>query len=402
VVKLCLLLATVVVATACADETVAPPDAQPPAAEATSQTVAEAAQEAAFEEEAPPSLSLEAGQEISIPAGTLLAGSPPGSEDRNPQREADLVPVPLPAFRIDRLPYPNDPAHEPLTGVSREDAAALCEEEGKRLCTELEWERACKGERDRAYPTGATLDRELCASDSLACSSPFGVLTMGTAGYEWTSSPVTTGLGSTRYSAVVRGAAVDDPIAEGRCAARHALDPTEPEAGFRCCRGGSNEAQLYPAEERRHPFVDREVPQDELRRILASMPELARFAPRFTLFDAEAVDDALARGDETRDTIPWTIVSGVVVWSPEHGEEAWVFAGSDGESTVLAVIHPMPDGTFVHGSSFVIVGEEAPPIALAWDYGLRRQILWGTAWGETGESGVVEHRDDHRIVIVQR
>ncbi|NIS32398.1 MAG: hypothetical protein GWN07_18560, partial [Actinobacteria bacterium] len=90
------------------------------------------------------------------------------------------------------------------------------------------------------------------------------------------------------------------------------------------------------------------------------------------------------------------------VWSPEHGEEAWVFAGSDGESTVLAVIHPMPDGTFVHGSSFVIAGEEAPPIALAWDYGLRRQVLWGAAWTETGESGVVEHRDDHRIVIVQR
>jgi len=320
---------------------------------------------------APP---LAADQEIEIPRGVVHLGTLPGSEGRDPRREADHIPVPLSSFHVDRLPYPNDPAAEVLMGISRAGAEGLCAAEGKRLCTEVEWERAC----------------DLRGIDDMAPSA-----------FEWTSSDVTAGLGSTRYSAVVRGARPDDTADAHRCASRHALDPTEADAAFRCCRGEPTERE-YPAEERRHPFRDRAVAEEELRGILATMPELARFAPRFSLFDAESIDAALARGDAVRDGIAWTLVEGVLVWSPEHGEEAWVFAGSDGESTLLAVIHPMPDGSFVHGSSFVIAGEEAPPIALGWDYGLRRQVLWGASWLETGESGVVEHRDDHRIVIVQR
>jgi hypothetical protein len=312
-----------------------------------------------------------------------------------------LVPIPLAAFHIDRLPYPNDPASPPLTGVRRDEAAELCAAEGKRLCTELEWERACKGDSDRRFATGSSLDVDACRADPLACESPFGVDSMGVHGFEWTASEVTVGLGSARFSAVARGADPADPVAEHRCAARHALDPTEPEAGFRCCRGRAP-IVTYPEEARRHPFRQRAVPDEELRAILETIPELARFAPRFSLFGAEAIDEALARGDATRDSVPYQLVEGVLIWSPEHGEEAWVFAGSDGAESVLSVIHPMPDGTFVHGSSFVITGEEGPAIALGWDYGLRRQVLWGASWGETGESGVVEHRDDHRIVIVQR
>ncbi len=402
--KLSLLLATLLWMVGCADEAPSSADATARAPEVVIPPEGAPAPVARDpeDEDVAPSLALAAGQEIRIPAGTLVAGSMPGSEDRDPSREADLVPVTLAGYRIDRLPYPNDPSLAPLTGVSRAEAAELCSAEGKRLCSELEWERACKGDRDRRFPTGPSLDLDACASDPTACASPFGVLAMGVAGFEWTASPVTSGLGSERYSAVVRGARADDPLTERRCAARHALDPTEPEAGFRCCRGAPTDAAVYPVEDRRHPFVDRAVPEDELRRILASLPELARFAPRFSLFDAEAVDDALERGGASRESVPWTLVEGVLVWSPEQGEEAWVFAGGDGESTVLAVIHPLPDGSFVHGSSFVIAGEEAPPIALGWDYGQRRQVLWAASWGETGESGVVEHRDDHRIVIVQR
>ena len=58
-------------------------------------------------------------------------------------------------FHIDRLPHPNDPAARPTTGVTREEAEALCANDGKRLCTEVEWERACKGDTLRDYPGGA-------------------------------------------------------------------------------------------------------------------------------------------------------------------------------------------------------------------------------------------------------
>jgi len=345
-------------------------------------------------------------QEVTVPAGVLQVGSRPGNPLRDPRREADLVPITVPSFRIDRFPYPNDPNRSPETGLTRDEAGALCAAEGKRLCNELEWERACKGDTTRDYPGGPLRDVDdidACRLDPAQCASPYGVVDLGVSTFEWTSSDVTRGLGSTRYSAVVRGGRPEDPLPEHRCAARHALEPAvgDGDTSFRCCRAAAPEL-AYPAEESRHAFRDRPLEEPELRRILASIPELARFAPRFSLFDAEAVDEALARGESSRESISWTIAPGVLAWSPEHGEEAWVFAGSDGESTVLAVIHPMPDGSFVHGSSFIIAGEEAPSVAIAWDYGQRRQVLWGLSWGETGESGVFEHRDDHRIVIVQR
>jgi hypothetical protein len=349
----------------------------------------------------PPSTPLARGQTITIPAGIVRLGSRPGSEGRDPRREADLVPVELPSFSIDRLPYPNDPAARPRTGVSRDEASALCAAEGKRLCTELEWERACKADTSLDYP-GGHADLEACMLDATACASPFDVLSLGVEVFEWTASDVTRGLGSARYRAVVRGGRTADPATEHRCGARHALDPAEidPQTGFRCCSGPSTEV-AYPDEAGRRAFRDREIEIEELRRILASLPELARFAPDFRLFSAEEVDAALASGNVTRDQVSWTLVEHVLVWSPEHGEEAWVVAGRGGGASLVAILHPLPDGTFVHGSSFVLAGEPEP-IALAWDIGQRRQILWSASWNTPFEGGVIEARDDHRIVIVQR
>ena len=64
-----------------------------------------------------------AGETVAIPAGTLAVGSRPGRPHRRAENEADRVPVELPAFEIDRLPYPNDPAAPPRTGLSRPEAA---------------------------------------------------------------------------------------------------------------------------------------------------------------------------------------------------------------------------------------------------------------------------------------
>jgi hypothetical protein len=348
-----------------------------------------------------PSTPLGAGQTITIPAGIVRLGSRPGSSGRDPRREADLVSVDLPSFTIDRLPYPNDPAERPRTGVSRDEASALCAADGKRLCTELEWERACKADTELDYPGGHE-DLETCMLDSAACASPFDVLSLGVEVFEWTASDVTRGLGSARYSAVVRGGRASDPVAEHRCGARHALDPAagDRDTGFRCC-GGPTSDVAYPDEGGRRAFRDREIEVTELRRVLATVPELARFASDFSLFTPEDVDRALAKGSVTREQVSWTLVTHVLVWSPEHGEEAWVVAGAGGGSSLVAILHPLPDGTFVHGSSFVLAGEPEP-IALAWDIGQRRQILWSASWNTPFEGGVIEARDDHRIVIVQR
>ena len=287
--------------------------------------------------------------------------------------------------------------------VTRAEAAALCESEGKRLCSELEWERACKGDGIDAWPGGNDFDVEQCSLTPTACASPMSVLSMGVTAMEWTTSDVSRGLGSERYSAVARGGRATEEPALHRCGARRALDPERGgrQVGFRCCRGAES-AIPYPEDEEMRSFRVLEVEEPQLREILASIPELARFAADFRLVDALGVDRALGRGRRTRDAVSWTLLDqGVLRWSPVSKKHAWVFAGTGGGAAVLAVVHPMPDGSFVHGASFVLE-DETVPIAMAWDYGSRQEILWSACWGCSGEGGSVLFREDDRIVVVQR
>ena len=124
----------------CGDEAPASvPDAGPasaPAPEAPIATPAPAPREPI--DEAPEAPPLDDGSPVvTIPAGTVLVGSRSGSVGRNATAEADLVAVELPAFSIDRRPYPNDPDRPPMTNVDRRQATQLCEAEGKRLCIDI-------------------------------------------------------------------------------------------------------------------------------------------------------------------------------------------------------------------------------------------------------------------------
>ncbi len=377
-------------------------DARVPDAHAAASTTPPAREPEVAARAPPPRSPLARDLVIEVPAGVVRVGSRPDTEGRVPRTEADLAAVALPAFRIDRLPYPNDPAEAPRTRVTRDEASALCATEGKRLCTELEWERACKGDDVADYPTDGAYDVEACSLDPISCASPLDVLSLGITAFEWTASDVSRGLGSERYSAVARGGRPADPITDHRCGARHALDPSVAENAttFRCCQGDISDA-AYPDEPSRRAFAERELDVTELRTMLAGVPELSRFAEHFRTFSPEEIDRALARGGVDRANVSWQLTSGLLVWSPEPGEEAWVLAGTDETSSLVAVLHPLADGTPVHGTSFVLE-DEPVPIALAWDWGQRRTIQWSTSWGTAGEGGVIEHRDDHRIVIVQR
>ena len=101
---------------------------------------------------------------IWIEPGPLVAGTPPGQLPRLADQEMPGEQVILKGFYIDIYPYPNEEGAIPLTNVSRDGAIKLCAEQDKRLCGELEWERACKGPSNTTFEYGAQYHADRCGT----------------------------------------------------------------------------------------------------------------------------------------------------------------------------------------------------------------------------------------------
>jgi hypothetical protein len=206
-----------------------------------------------------------------IPTGVLHAGSELGEVPRLADTELPGVEVPLGGFYIDVLPWPNEVGAIPTTNVSRDEAARLCDGKGKRLCSELEWERACKGPDNLRYEYGATYDAKACGAgiaadtsarhpsgDKTACRSAFGVREMHGGAREWTDSPWSRGAGAHLETplGVTRGGNGVAGELETRCAFAKPLAPgaRQPSTGFRCCAGPRNDAEVELAVKTGIPF----------------------------------------------------------------------------------------------------------------------------------------------------
>ncbi len=193
---------------------------------------------------------------ILIPEGVLRAGTPRGRAPRIAEEEAAGVPVVLKAFYIDRLPYPNEAGGIPTTNVTRDDAARMCSAEKKRLCTELEWERACKGPSNSTYEYGDAYKENVCdtgrpalvaarrpSGERTACKSGFGVMELHGGAWEWTDSVWNRGAAARpAVLHVLRGGNAEAGEIVGRCANAIARGGTtkSPATGFRCCAGEPN------------------------------------------------------------------------------------------------------------------------------------------------------------------
>lgn len=222
-----------------------------------------------------------------IPAGALVAGTPADKLPRLADEEMAGEQVILDGFYIDRFQFPNEEGAIPITGVTQEEARALCAERGKRLCTELEWERACKGPDNKTYEYGEHYREATCETGKpaqlrpsgllVSCGSDFGVQDMHGSAWEWTDSPW--GRGTDDGRVTLRGG--NDRAGElvARCANGR---PERPDTrsgviGFRCCLGPRNAAEVNLHVAFGRGLLPRAKFDDDLEAsLIASLPEEVR------------------------------------------------------------------------------------------------------------------------------
>jgi hypothetical protein len=364
----------------------------------------------AAENEAPPSAGsaraaaapAKAKETVDVPGGKLVAGSTPGDRGRDPVFEPALLEVELGGFSIDRFLYPNDPAQPALTGVTRARAAELCAAENKRLCTELEWERACKGPDQSMYAGGAAWDAA-CGKDPASCASAFGVLGMGAALREWTASDVAPIEKAQPRAAAVRGARADANAVDHRCAKRAAVDPgaASDDLGFRCCGGPPNAASI-PSPQWQQTFRKVDLTPAQAKEMFASVEQLAGLDADLTWFkEPDDTNAVLARADGGAAPANTILTTSPLLWSPVPGEEVLVVAGRAGKDSFVVAFHRLPDDRYRIASSFVMKNEKGP-VVLGFNGYVRRKLQWAICWDCPAESGNVTYRDDNRVVITQK
>lgn len=342
-----------------------------------------------------------ANDKVEVAAGSFEAGSTPGDKGRSPMLEPADLKIELGAFSIDRSLYPNQPNKPALTGVSRARAADLCGKVGGRLCTELEWERACKGPEGQTYAGGATWDAT-CATQPGSCASGFGVLDMGAYVREWTSSDIAPIEKLQSKAASVRGAATKADASEHRCANRSPADPasSSDDLGFRCCYGPPN-AAVIASPKYEQTFRRADISPAQVAEMLASVPQLKGISSKITYYkEPDDVSIVLSRGGVTPPE-GTTFTTQPILWNPIPGEEILVVAGRAEKDSFIVAFYRLPEDRYRIASTLLLV-DDVGPVVLGYSAYVRRKLMWGTAWDKPTESGNITYRDDNRVVITQK
>ncbi|HZS40489.1 MAG TPA: SUMF1/EgtB/PvdO family nonheme iron enzyme [Polyangia bacterium] len=141
-------------------------------------------------------------------------------------------------FCIDLYEYPGGKTI-PRTEVRFDEAARLCGLRGERLCSDVEWERACRGKNGASYPYGQSFDATRCntkggggeiapAGTFASCRSASGAYDMSGNVAEWVSS---------RGAPAQKGGSAETGNPQARCSnvVRSPLPDGAPFVGFRCC-----------------------------------------------------------------------------------------------------------------------------------------------------------------------
>jgi len=181
-----------------------------------------------------------------IPAGAFTMGSG-NDDDMKNFSDNDAESANTGAYCVDLYEFPNKAKVKPTAGFSWKQASDTCRAQKKRLCSEAEWERACKGPSNARFPYGRAFDAEACNTEDTSetprevgasgafprCVSAFGVFDLSGNLAEWTD----TGWDEDSADRTAKGGAANRPGWDARCAARTRRSPgkKEPTLGFRCC-----------------------------------------------------------------------------------------------------------------------------------------------------------------------
>lgn len=170
---------------------------------------------------------------VAIPGGSFLP-----MESDSSQGE----PVELSPYCMDRFEYPNRAKDFPYVNKSWEEAADICSRQGKRLCSENEWERACRGNGAPRYPYGDDYTSGNCNTEGQSfrslgeqerCRSTLGIHDLSGNVSEWTASPWS----ADSFGEISVRGGYWDSREEATCAVRHSQPAGSPSKaiGFRCC-----------------------------------------------------------------------------------------------------------------------------------------------------------------------
>ena len=183
--------------------------------------------------------------EVSCPEGMVMlrAGAfrmgTPADDPMKSFDERGLTRVDVAAVCVDTFEFPNKRGVAPQVAISFGDAQKACQAVSKRLCTEQEWEKACKGPANDKWPYGSTFNYDSCNTEDEAgdartlasagkfakCRSPFGVFDLAGNVAEWTADRT------------IKGGSYASADYAVRCSARKngGSVSKSSEVGFRCC-----------------------------------------------------------------------------------------------------------------------------------------------------------------------
>lgn len=158
-------------------------------------------------------------------------------------KNAYPVPVGSKTVCVDAYEYPNQPDATPKDMVSQEEAARICANEGKHLCTIDEWQAACRGKDGFKFSYGNSYKQSKCNTNTKAakrsgrktqCRSWYGMYDMNGNLWEWTAS--TSKQHPDKF--LVAGGAWNTNNESSCSVSKFSFYPQNqyPSVGFRCCK----------------------------------------------------------------------------------------------------------------------------------------------------------------------